>query len=136
MQRFFPQVRLFMLRIWSPVGSMGSEASAEWGPDTWITCEECGWGAQGGIDHVEVDDLPSQENPARNLILCRWCFDIPKPPFWTTFPNTRHYLNRMKVLPEDLRDTPSVDLIADFLISYGRWPTADNDVLSGVVRPP
>ena len=102
---------------------MGSGASAEWGPDVWITCDECGWGAQGGTDHVEIDGTNTYLGSIRNLILCRWCFDIPNPPFWTTFPNTRHYLNRMRILPEDLRDTPSVDIIADYLISYGRWPT-------------
>ena len=103
---------------------MGSGASAEWGPDTWITCEECGWGAQGGTDHIEIDGIRS----VRDVILCRWCFDVPNPPFWTTFPCTKHYLSKMKVLPEDLQDGPCVEMIAECLISYGRFRQATREL--------
>ena len=135
-QLFFPVVRLFTVRVWSPVGSTNSDGDLEWGPDTWVLCEACGWGSYGGVDHIEVDTVPSRIHAGQLPILCRWCFDTPRPPFWTTYQNSRHFLNSMRILPESIKDTPSIDLIADFLQNYSRWPSVENDVLAGYVNPP
>ena len=97
---------------------MGSGASAdEWGPNTWIECQDCGWGSQGGVDHIQIDGYRG----VHDVVLCKWCFDIPNPPYWTTLNRTKHYLENMRVIPEPLRDGPSSELIAECLYSYGRF---------------
>ena len=84
--------------------SMGS-----WGPNVWIDCDHCGWGAWGGKDHIHIDGWEL-------TVLCQWCFETPDPPFWTTRQKTAHFLMNMRVLPEPLlRDGLVPELVGEFL---------------------
>ena len=78
--------------------------------DQWITCDRCSWGAVGGRDHYDIDGFEL-------TVLCRWCFHIPNPPYWTLTLNcnTQHFLERMKLLPNCLQHTDVTGLIADYL---------------------
>ena len=98
----------------APPGGIHCHAMGSWDPDYWITCDQCGWGKNGGTDHVDIDGIP-------NIILCRWCFEVPDPPFWTTRSRTKHFLENMRVLPEPLlRDGLCVDLVTEYLFQlYG-----------------
>ena len=75
----------------------------------WIECSKCRWGSDGGRDHYDIDDIDDY------VILCRWCFQVPDPPYWTLNCNTQHFLERMKLLPNCLQHTDVTGLIADYL---------------------
>jgi hypothetical protein len=82
-----------------------------WGDEVWIICDECGWGALGGQDHIGIDG-------PNLVVVCLWCFNVPQPPFWTTQRNTRHFLECMKLLPSRLRVPHLADAIGDFLVIF------------------
>ena len=114
-------------RVYSPfAGRPESFAQAHmgsFGPEVWITCHQCGWGAWGGKDHVHIDGVEL-------ILLCQWCFEVPDPPFWTTRPRTSHFLSNMKVLPNILtQDGHIPDLISEYLFQiYEDVHYVDNDV--------
>ena len=79
-----------------------------WG-DQWIKCDVCSWGAVGGRDHYDIDGFEL-------TVLCRWCFQIPNPPYWWGRACTAEpVLRRMKLLPNCLQHTAVTGLIADYL---------------------
>jgi hypothetical protein len=82
-----------------------------WGDEVWIICDECGWGALGGQDHIGIDG-------PNLVVVCLWCFNVPQPPSWTTQRNTRHFLECMKLLPSRLRVPHLADAIGDFLVIF------------------
>ena len=83
--------------------------------DQWIMCDACGWGAVGGRDHY---DIVGHDGYVLT-VLCRWCFQIPEPPYWPLNCATMHFLEQMKLLPNCLRHTAVTDLIADYLVHPG-----------------
>ena len=79
-----------------------------WG-DQWVECQICGWGAYGGTDHCDVDGFEL-------TVICKWCLNVPSPPYWPSRVNTRHFIANMKLLPEEIIPIAEVtDLITDFL---------------------
>ena len=79
------------------------------GDDAWIVCEQCNWGAFGGAVHIVIDGAPG-------FVLCKWCYDVPFPPWWTSHSRTAHFLGNMKLLPDVLlHDGPCVSMIAEYL---------------------
>ena len=65
-------------RVYSPFAGPASLAECSmgsFGPDVWIECDQCGWGAWGGKDHIHIDGM-------QLILLCQWCFEVPDPPFW------------------------------------------------------
>ena len=63
-------------------------------------------------DHIVIDGA----DHAPGIILCKWCFDVPFPPWWTSHSRTEHFLGNMKLLPDVLlHDGPCVSLIAEYL---------------------
>ena len=86
-----------------PCVSLIAEYMGSWGNDAWIVCEQCNWGVS------DIDGAPG-------IILCKWCFDVPFPPWWTSHSRTEHFLGNMKLLPDVLlHEGPCVSLIAEYL---------------------
>ena len=79
-----------------------------WGKEQWIQCDQCGWGNYGGCDHVDIDGYVL-------TILCRWCFSVPQPPFWTTRWNSQHFVMNMKLVPSSLQKQGIVQELVNFL---------------------
>ena len=83
-----------------------------WEQGSWITCDVCGWGKYDGTDHYDIDGYEL-------TVLCKWCDNVPSPPYWSGRANARHFMANMKLLPEKLKPiTEITDLISDYLATH------------------
>ena len=102
--------------------SEGSSSSSSAGPwavpqipmkeKTWVVCATCGW-----AEWDRPPPYPYQRAEDTVILLCRWCFRVPAPPYsWGADCNAEHFLRRMKLLPNCLQHFAVTYLIQTYLV--------------------